>query len=53
MCVRVLVFGVGWFYGFGDSGCDFFLERFLYFAEKVLFILYGLGIDSYLVVKKY
>lgn len=29
------------------------VECFLYFVEKVLFILYGLGMDSYLVVKKY
>lgn len=37
----------------GDGGCVLSPERPLHFSEKVLPILHGLGIDSYLVVKKY
>jgi hypothetical protein len=33
--------------------CDLSPERPLHFAEKVLPILHGLGMDSYLVVKKH
>lgn len=33
--------------------CGFSAERPLHFAEKVLPIVHGLGIDSHLVVKKY
>lgn len=33
--------------------CDLSPERPLHFAEKVLPILHGLGIDSHLVVKKH
>lgn len=37
----------------GDGGCALSPERPLHFSEKVLPILHSLGIDSYLVVKKY
>lgn len=37
----------------GDNGYALSPERPLHFSEKVLPILHGLGIDSYLVVKKY